>query len=126
MKKNIYKQILGLLTISVCFSCCNFHNDHNIRISVKESSQQYRLHASYSRAKTNKVRSYINECIQPVSLNGNYVDITTTLDDNTRFYIKSLAGELLIKLNKTENSEASYHRIKKMCEGIKEVLKDEN
>ena len=124
MKSNFYRTLAGLLAISVCFSCSNFHNGHNINISISESSHKYRLSAYYGRANYEKVHRYINECIQPTRLDGDYVDVTTTLEDKTTFYIKSTSGELLIKLDKRENSEASYRRIKKICEGIKEVLKD--
>ena len=39
--------------------------------------------------------------------------------DHTTFYIKKYAGFLEIKLNKEENSDEAYQRIKSMCEGIK-------
>jgi hypothetical protein len=126
MKSNVYRNLPGFLTIMICFSCSNFHNDHNISINISESSHKYRLSAYYNRAKDEKVHRYINECIQPARLTDDYVNATTTLDDNTIFYIRSTSGELSIKLDKRENSEASYRRVKKICEGIKEVLKDNN
>jgi hypothetical protein len=51
-----------------------------------------------------------------------YVDASTSLPDNTRFYISESPGRLKIRLNKTQNSTASYFRIKKMCEGVKQLL----
>ena len=44
------------------------------------------------------------------------------MDDNTSFYIKSYPGKLKIKFNKNQNSEASYFKIKSLCEGINEVI----
>jgi len=51
-------------------------------------------------------------------------DASITLDDKTTFYIRSKPGNLEIKLNKQENSAASYKKIKKMCEGIKSIVEE--
>jgi hypothetical protein len=46
-----------------------------------------------------------------------------SLDDNTNYYLEKSNGHIEINLDKEENSNESYHRIKDMCEGIKAVLK---
>jgi hypothetical protein len=50
------------------------------------------------------------------------IDGKLALDDHTTFYIKKYPGFIEIKLDKNENSEEAYHRIKAMCEGIKKVI----
>jgi hypothetical protein len=122
MKNNLLLIILIALSLSIYFSCSHFHNRHDINISVSESSYSYRLTAYFNKTGNKKVQRYINDCIKPNEFEGNYIDVNTILDDKTSFYIKSVPGKLFIKLDKRENSEASYRRIKKMCEGIKEVL----
>ena len=50
------------------------------------------------------------------------IDGKLALDDRTTFYIKKYPGFLKIKLDKNENSEEAYRRMKAMCEGIKKIL----
>ena len=50
------------------------------------------------------------------------IDGTIALDDHTTFYIKKYPGKLEIKLNKDENSDEAYERVKSMCNGIKKLL----
>jgi hypothetical protein len=71
------------------------------------------------------VEGYINKCISPDQMGSSvndYIDANTTLNDNTMFYIKESPGKLKIKLDKTENSTASYYRIKKMCDGVTSLI----
>ena len=56
------------------------------------------------------------------SSENDYIDANPRLDDNTRFYIKESPGRLKIRLDKRVNATASYYRIKKMCEGVKELI----
>ena len=109
----------------IFFSCSANKND--IKISVKESGHIYQFTASYPESKTHKVQRVINNGIKPDSFfeNGNvYVDATTTLGDKTSFYIKFAPGDLAIKLDRNKNTNASYRRIKEICEEIKNSLKD--
>ena len=50
------------------------------------------------------------------------IDGQLALDDHTTFYIKKYAGFIQIKLDKDENSDEAYQKIKSMCEGIEKVL----
>jgi len=130
------KQHLTLLTIiiiSAClFSNCSRHHryrihDNNLDLTVSESGYVYKLKADYNEDKTGDVQRYINQSIEPNGLfssSEDYFDINTELKDHTRFSIKSSPGKLEIKLNKRENSYASYKRIKEMCEGVAGVLKE--
>jgi hypothetical protein len=45
-----------------------------------------------------------------------------TLDDKTNLYVRTTPGKLYIRLNKQENDEEAYLRIKRLGEGIKQRL----
>ena len=77
------------------------------------------------KAKTRAVEEYMDSRIERrsnMSFVNSQIDGTIALDDHTTFYIKKPTGILKIKLDKDENSDEAYHRIKAMCEGIKKVL----
>jgi hypothetical protein len=126
MKTSFYLTAFCIISLSVFLVWKKFEiYDHGINISVTENFDSYQFTANYNAENTARVQSYINNCISPNSLfqsENDYMDINTTLSDRTKFYIKESPGRLKIKLDKPENSCSSYMRIKKMCEGIKNVL----
>ncbi len=123
MKKLSFLSIPALAAILILSSC--WHSNHNIRISVKNNEDQYQFSASYNERKTGKIENLINEKIAPTRLKWSGdedVDVTTVLEDKTKFHLESSPGELRIKLDKTENSHDSYIRVKEMCEEIKDII----
>jgi len=128
MKKKLTFMTAAVLSICLLTSCLHHgRHHHNINISISESGNIYKLNAEYNEDKTGKVQRYINRQIEPNGLFGStedYFDVTTELKDRTKFYIKASPGKLVIKLNKQENSYASYARIKNMCEGVAGILKE--
>ena len=126
MKTSFYLTTFCIVCLSIFLVWTKFEaNNRGIAISVNESEDIYKFSASYYSGDTKRVRAYINHCVQPGNLipTGNdYMDITTSLPDNTKFYIKESPGKLRIELDKTRNSLNSYMRIKNMCEGIKNLL----
>ncbi|MEP6728956.1 MAG: hypothetical protein ABJC98_24230 [Bacteroidota bacterium] len=132
MKKNTTIIIFSLLCICLLFACSRHHryriHDSNLDLSVTESNSIYRLNADYNDNKTGAIQSYINGSIEPngfFSSTEDYFDVSTELKDHTKFHIKSSPGKLEIKFYKRENSYASYKRIKKMCEGVAGILKEQ-
>lgn len=112
--------LYGIFFLSVLAACSE---EGDIKISVTESEDTYEFFAKYNKHETQRVQDFINARIGPgSSVTGDHVDITTTLDDNTRFQLEEYPGKVRIKLNKDDNSEASYVRVKKMCEGIKRII----
>lgn len=100
-------------------------NNHDINISVNENVDTYSFTAHYDAASTGRVYNYLNKSISPDRLGNSendYFDVTTSLPDRTNFYVKESPGKLKIVLDKKRNSYSSYMRIKKMCEGIKNLL----
>ncbi|WP_428329014.1 hypothetical protein [Mucilaginibacter sp.] len=101
-------------------------NSNDISIAVTNTNDDYSLTATYDPSQTGRVQDYINKSIAPNGLfksDHDYFDVTTTLQDHTNFYIKASPGKLTIDIDKKKNSYSSYMRIKKMCEGVGNVLK---
>jgi hypothetical protein len=124
MKKHFIYTLPGFIFLVVLSSC--FHN-HNISISISDDEDEYEMDASYRKNQTYKVRAYLNEHLlnkSSVSFKSKSMDEEITLDDNTTFYINSYPGELRIKIDKTENSDESFEKIRQVCEDLKDILAD--
>ncbi|SRR6266496_1317485 len=112
------------LACTTAFSCRYFDNG-NTNLSYSESGHYYSMKAHFSKIKTRDVEEYMNDRIgtrSSMSFLNTRIDGQLALDDHTTFYIKKYAGFLEIKLNKDENSDEAYQRIKSMCEGIKNII----
>lgn len=106
-------------------SCSGF-NDHDINIKISETENTYSMYAHFNPASTRKLQEYMDKKIgdrNNTSFVNSRIDGKLGFDAKTTFYLKLEPGELKIKLDKDKNSYESYSMIKKMCEGIKEVLK---
>jgi hypothetical protein len=127
MKTSFILTAFCILSLSIFLIWSKFEvNDHNISITESESDDTYSFSAHYSKGNTNTVESYINKSISPNSLAGSandYFDASTLLTDGTTFHIIENPGKLEITLDKKKNSTASYYRIKKMCDGVKGLIK---
>ena len=124
MKKYLLPIVLSSVILVAMSSC--FHN-HNSLISISDDEDEYEMEADYSRSQAHAVRVYLNDHL----LNGEIklkrnkqVDQEITLEDKTTFYINSNSGSLHIKIDKSENSQASCERIRVACEDLKEILAD--
>ena len=116
--------LVALALLLSCLMSC-FGPEGDTSITIKESETIFKLTAYFPEDKTARVKRYINSCISKEEFftpGNDPVDVTADLSDNTRFHLKTRNGKLLIELKKSENSEASLERIRKMCEGIKKVL----
>ncbi len=125
MKNNYIILIIGILTLGIGLAYFLIKNNNgSISIHVTESEQVYKFAATYNETKSQKIKQYIDDCLKPESIfkNSDKVDALIILDDRTRFNIKATPGRLHIKLDKSENSEASIVRIRKICQGIKEII----
>lgn len=124
MKKHFIYTLPGFIFLVILSSC--FHN-HNISISISDDEDEYEMDASYRKNQTHKVRAYLNEHLlnrSVVSFKTRSMDEEITLDDNTTFYINSHPGELRIKIDKTENSDESFEKVRQVCEDLKDILAD--
>ena len=110
-----------MLSLSILSSC---KHSGDVKISVKDSDDEYRFTAYFDEKKMDEIVKIINVNIAPttISSDANEIDVTTTLEDKTKFDLEYSPGEVLVKINKNENSKSSYVRIKKMCEEIKRAI----
>ncbi|SHN12809.1 hypothetical protein [Mucilaginibacter sp. OK098] len=127
MKTSFFIAALCLVSLSIFIGWVKLQkNNGDVAISVSDTDEAYTYIASFDEDYTDKVQGYINHSIKPNGLfrsTHDYFDVTTTLKDGTGFYVKESPGNLKIEINKKKNSTASYFRIKKMCDGISNVLK---
>ena len=122
MKKFITPVMAALIVLVFGSSC--FH-DHDICISTSEDEEDYEMNASFNRNKNHAVQVYLNgHLLNNRTSFRNWDEEEITLDDKTTFYISSYPGELRIKIDKAENSEESYEKVRRACEELKEILAD--
>ncbi len=110
-----------------CASCSMFGNNHNISITLSESEHEYKILAHYPQVDTRKVEDYLTRKLgseSNVSFINTHIDAELTLNDSTTFYMKHEPGNLAIMFNKDRNSITSYHHIKTLGEGLKNLLKN--
>lgn len=123
MKKLNYVIAFCLLAAIACFPFLKKElNGDNINISVKETKEKYKFSADFNEDRSQEVQEYMDNYLKQGSFKNAQTDAEITLDDRTKFYLKAFPGELRIVLNKQENSEKAYQKIKQMGEGIKGVL----
>ena len=126
MKTSFYLTAICLVSLSIFLMWSKFRiNDHDIAIAVNDDNDKYKFSESFPEGKTYAVEQYVNSSIAPNGLfksEHDYFDVTTTLKDQTEFYIKGSSGKLKIEIDKRRNSIASVYRIRSMCDGIKNIL----
>lgn len=113
----------ALICAITSFSCTS--SDGNTSLSYQDSYHYYSMKARFSKSKTRDVEEYMDNRIgrrSNMSFVNSRIDGMLALDDHTKFYIEKFPGVLKIKLDKMDNSNEAYERIKSMCEGIKKVL----
>jgi hypothetical protein len=122
--KNLPLTTCYIALASLC-SSCSWHHKGETSISVSETKNYFKMSTYYDKSKTREVQKCIDKYL---GSNNNFsfvnaeTDATITLDDKTKFYIKSFPGELTIKFDKEENSYQSYNEIKEMCSAIKTTI----
>ncbi len=124
MKPTCQNILFLLLVTAVVFTGCGY-GKNNVNIAVTDTDRWYEFSAHFSEDKTARVQRYINKSVGPDAIftpANSQFDNDAVLADSTRFHLQSSAGNLAIRLNKQENSGASYKRVQRMCEGIREII----
>ncbi|WP_138476828.1 hypothetical protein [Dyadobacter bucti] len=120
--ENLFKTKICLFLILGLFLSCSSGED--LKISVTDSDDTFEFFAKFNERKTRQIKRFVHTQIAPAgSVTGDYVHIEELiLDDHTKIELEESPGKILIRLDKEQNSEASYHRIKSMCEKLKKVI----
>ncbi|MDP4286126.1 MAG: hypothetical protein Q8891_17075 [Bacteroidota bacterium] len=124
MKKLSLTCLVGILCLSL-FISCNLIDNHDTSFKYRDSDHYYSMQAHFNVNKMRDVEDYMDDEIgssSNMSFRNSEIDGKMALDDHTVFYIKKSPGRLEIKLDKDENSEHSYKKIKEMCQGLKHVV----
>ena len=119
MKKSTILFALACIT----FISCHHHGD--ISISYNDGGRYYQMNADFNRSQTRALEKYMDSRIgrrSNMSFVNSRIDGQLGLDDHTTFYIVKYPGHLKIKLDKDENTDEAYERIREMCEGMKDIL----
>lgn len=120
IKSLLFSQIAMLALLISC-------NNGDVRIAVKDEDDYYRFKARFDDNLSRDVSEFLNDHISPVRIDPERDSkIVTVLPDQTRVTLESSPGEVMIYLDKDENSRDSYHRIKNLCEGVKDVILKHN
>jgi hypothetical protein len=115
--------ISQIATLVLLISC----NNGDVNIAVKEDDGYYRFKAHFDENISPEISEFLNDHISPIRIDPEReTKIITVLEDQTKLTVESSPGELMIYLDKEENSRASYHRIKNLCEGVKGVILKHN
>lgn len=125
MKNQIKALFTGIIVLSsLSPGVFARRNYSKTSIVVSESVSIYEVSALYDPYRTGKLMRYINDSLKPdlIFRYKERLDEQVTLKDKTTFYMYFLPGKMKIKLIKSENSEASLQKIKKMCAGLNSVL----
>jgi len=99
-------------------------NGDNISISVSESAGHYKISADYPKSKTRRLQQYLDDCLQPsgMSFVNARIDGDISPGNGMHFYIDSAPGSLTIKFDRRKNSAAAFRKMKKMSEGLNEII----
>jgi len=127
MKKQILVITCSLVLLCSFSSCFRWHHHHDTCVSISDSGNEYEMYAYYDEAKTRKIQRLLDRELNiDIGRSGRHthVDATITLDDQTKFYMRALPGEIRINFDKGENSEESWEKIQEVCEDIKDALED--
>ena len=118
--------LLFFVITGINFMSCMNNNNDDTSLTFTDTEHDYSMDAYFGQDRMRDVEHYMDRKIgrrSRMSFVNLRSDGKLTLDDNTKFYIKKYPGHIGINFDKDENSEEAYHRIKDLCEGMKEVLK---
>lgn len=111
--------ISQIAILALLISC----NNGDVNIAVKDDDDYYRFRAHFDEDLSPYVSEFLNDRISPTRIDPERDSkIITVLKDQTKLTIESSPGELMVYLDKEENSRDAYHRVKNLCDGVKDVI----
>ena len=118
------KRLYALLPALAIWELTSCHH-HGIDIRYSDSSRYYTMRAHFDRDKMEKLEKYLDDMFgddHDMSFRHTRIDGDLSFDRHSHFYMKKSPGVLIIKVDKRNNSRESYHRIRHVCEGVKEII----
>jgi hypothetical protein len=127
MKVNHF--LIRVFLLFICFTIPAYTMAYQSKAEVKisETDNIYNFRAKYDQAKTKKIQELMSESLKDTgfSFTNTQMDANLALTGGINFYIKSYAGELVLKFDKRKNNPNDYTKFKKMCEGIKTIVQQD-
>lgn len=109
------KLTLTITVTLVILGCClvfflTKKGNGRTSVSVKDAETSYTFTASFNPGLMPKVTRYADSCANVLR------------KEKTSFHIKTSTGELAVAADKQLNSSGEMEHIKKMCNGIKDIV----
>ena len=115
----------AIIVIAAAAVFLNSRTDNDITISFSETEDELQLSASFPDKYSKEVHDYVRSHLKMNDLSDlRYLEVKhyQTPDHKMRFNIKARNGYIKIVLDKMENSETAYRKLRDTCEGLKKVL----
>jgi len=124
MKKIFLFVILCLLVFTgfVTYIMYKIEYSNNISINVSDSEDTYRITARYSPRQSARIQRFLCDELHSQVFKERRAINYLVLGERNRVYIKTSPGRVYLKIDKDENDEASYNKMKEITEGIKHRL----
>ena len=119
------KIIVTLFLLVLIFTSCSGNKD--LKVSVKDSDEEFVFTARYDRKKTVEVQQYVNKSLKPNRIFSDHEEDAVKdvkLANGSTFHVESTPGDLLVTFNKQDNSDAAYYEMRELCKGIREIVVD--
>jgi hypothetical protein len=124
MKKIFLFIILCLLIFTgfVAYIMYKIEYSDDISINVSDSEDTYRISAKYQPRQSARLQRYLSDELHTEVFKERRVINYLVLGERKRLYVKTSPGRLYLKIDKTENDDESYYKMKEIAEGIKHKL----
>ncbi len=119
------KRLICSITTLLLVCTTLFSQNDNLKATTKESDDTYEYSAEFNKDKHPEIVRYMDNILgksNNISFAKTKLDSKMSLDDKSTFYIKLSPGNLKMKFSKKENTMESYKKLKRMCEGVNEIV----
>ena len=124
MKKIFLFVILCLLVFTgfITYILYKIEYSNNISINVSDSDDTYRISAKYSPRQSARIQRFLCDELHSEVFKERRAINYLVLGERNRVYIKTSPGRIYLKIDKNENDEEAYNKMKEISEGIKHRL----
>ena len=117
------------LFIMLLSGCIRYETDRvrhgRVSVTVKESDRQLRIDAKFKRSQTDQVARIIKDALDGNTSDENMHATTFTIRDDDKLFVRLRKGRLKIRLDKDENDEVTYNRVRRLADQIKIIITSE-
>jgi uncharacterized protein (DUF1684 family) len=124
MKKLFLFAVICLLVFTgfISYVMYKFEYSNDISINVSDSEDTYRISARYQPRQSARLQRYLSDELHTQVFKERKVINYLVLGEGQRLYVRTSPGRLLLKIDKNENDDQSYYKMKEIAEGIKHRL----